>query len=252
MRRRIASVLFSVLFLSLATTKTFAYDLAPTPAPLPVTDIREIRLERWGCREFCPSYTLIFRSDGSATFIGMFFVPRVGRYSGRVDFPRVAAWLESEHIDRFANGYGLGWLDADGGQLTVIRKDSTKVIRTANTDFLPVEVTGIMSALDGFANRIQWRPDSAIDSYLGRFLDQSKTDVLTEFDVSPDINGDENKADGSILILRRGDCIHMEELQVSVRKLESHFAVMEDRLVPAPCSFPCGVPFKDLKATVGA
>lgn len=135
------------------------------------TDIREIRLDRFGCGFWgCPVYSLAFQSDGSATYYGRFCVSRLGHYKGRTDFGVIAAWLDSQDLDKFANGYALGGVDAEMVRLTVVRDSRTKSISSDNAALLPPKVTGIINALDGFSDQVRWQPAGALESYLGTFI----------------------------------------------------------------------------------
>ena len=251
------SWLFPVILLmaTIASTEAGgAYNTSPTPPPLPPTDIREIRLDLSGCLGRCPSYYVIFRSDDSATYYGRFFVPRVGRYTGRTYFKSIAAWLDSEHIDRFTDSYALNWLDAPGAKITVVRKNRTKSITTSNMEFLPPAVVGIINALAGFAENVRWQPAGALESYLGTFIDNAEPEDLRVLEISPDLNESENRADGSMEIQTRdakGNVL-TKDIPLSVLKTPSGYVVMQDRPVnKVPCEMPCAVPEKDVHAKLG-
>ena len=178
-------------------------------------------------------YNVVFRSDGSATYYGLFYVPRFGKYIGHVDFQMVAAWLDSENVDKFQDLYGQLVFDGKPVTLTVVRKDGTKTIHAAIEEDLPPQVIGIENALDGFADRIDWQPADAIDSYLGIFVDDSRPGILARLYIYPDMNERDDRADGSIGLSSLDRCapsgVLQREIPISVRTENARYVITEDR-----------------------
>ena len=89
--------------------------------------ISEVGLERGRCYGRCPRYTVLFRADGSAEYVGRGNVARVGRYFARIEaarFAMIAAYVEdvaffTEEMALSYSGRVVGETDIDlrGGRL---------------------------------------------------------------------------------------------------------------------------------------
>ena len=247
----VALLVMMILFSS-QTAK--AADGSPSPHSSR-SDIREVRLARLGCLSACPMYRLTFRSDGSAIYYGAYRVPRYGEYVGHVDFQMIAAWLDSEHIDKFQSFYGPEVLDGDPVTLTIVRSDRTNQIDTELAQDLPAQVVDIEKTLDGFSNRVDWRPAGQLESFLGIFVDQSHPGTLAVLSFFADLyaNDSGHRADGGIEILTRDRCVSgglkKRDVPLSVRLVKTKHIVTLNRAIQPPCTMPCTKPIKAVGAT---
>ncbi|MBC5826835.1 MAG: hypothetical protein GIW99_04005 [Candidatus Eremiobacteraeota bacterium] len=179
--------------------------LLPSPPAIPASTIQSITLDRGGCYGSCPVYRVTFERDGSATYKGVAFVDKIGLFSGRADFNLIAAWLETQNLHRYAGAYGMNWIDADTLTLTVVRDANQKtVVQSKNSSYLPLEVRGIVAALNGFADNVAWRRASSLDAYMGSFVDDRNAARLVLVDTYP--TAMRNVARGSLLVLTPSVC----------------------------------------------
>ena len=181
--------LICVSFVALCTISGTAALPSSTPDPLPSTPssrIESVRLEREGCLARCPQYTLIFWSDGTAVYQGERYVDKVGTFYGKADFPIIAAWLDAEHVDRYAPRYALNWLDAEGMRLTIERagSNSTTII-TNNTEYLPWQIQGVLAGIDGFGDRVRWQDVSTLEPVMGYAYYREHDKEYDQIDVYP-------------------------------------------------------------------
>ena len=147
---------------------------------LPKSTITGVTLDRRGCYGTCPIYTVTFSSGDVATYSGKRYVDKIGKYSGDVDFDLIAAWLDTQDLPKKSSVFGNGVIDAENLVLTVARSDRKVVIESHNYFDLPLSVSGVVAAIDGFADRIKWKASSALDPYMGDFInDRSPTNLLT-------------------------------------------------------------------------
>jgi hypothetical protein len=123
------------------------------PTPL---RIAEIVLERKGCLGTCPIYTIILRSDRTAWYIGKRHAVRMGKYYANAPmFERLAAYLEMQHFNSFADEYGNGIYDA-GVATTSIVIDGKRKSVTASSPAEPTELWVIDALIDGIAASLSW------------------------------------------------------------------------------------------------
>jgi Domain of unknown function (DUF6438) len=175
-RRIFASGLAALTLGACAHTK--ADTLAP-PA-LPKSTITSVTLDRKGCYGTCPIYTVTFSSGDVATYSGKRYVDNIGKYSGHVDFDLIAAWLDTQALPAKSSVFGSNVIDAENLIVTIVRSDRTVVIESHSYFDLPLSVSGVVAAIDGFADRIKWKASSALDPYMGEFInDRSPTNLLT-------------------------------------------------------------------------
>ncbi len=145
-----------------------------------------------------------FARGDIAKYDGKLKVDKMGAYSGVVDFDLIAAWLDSQDVDRFAGEYGPRMVDGRIDVLAVTRAGRTLVIRSNNVNVVPVGARGIMAAVDGFADGVSWRPVSALDPYVGYFANESSEKRLRTVVIYPQKTGTE--AQGSVTSLESTPC----------------------------------------------
>lgn len=154
--------------------------------PPPKSTITAVSLSRQGCGlGNCPTYTVTFMRANSATYVGERYVDKIGTYSGVIDFDLIAAWLDSQDVDAYAGQYEMGSADGEVISLKITRNGRTEVIHSEFTRSLPVPIRGMIAAIDGFADRVSWKPASALDPYLGYFLTDNKPGELTILSLYP-------------------------------------------------------------------
>lgn len=132
--------------------------LAPvqTPPQAAAGVISEITLERKGCRERCPVYSVDLRKDDLAFYRGVRYTARTGSYKGNIAFARLAQWIAGEDVFSLDDGYGINWIDTERIVLTVASADRTKKIEVGNPAVMPPKLYGIVLGIDGLSDRIRW------------------------------------------------------------------------------------------------
>lgn len=228
-----------------------------TPAPVPPTDIREITLDQWGgLGNAYGTFRATIQANGGVRYHGEYGVDRIGWYTGSVNFPVVAAWLEASNIDEIAHDYDApGWvtLDAPGVTLTVVRKAATETLSTSDIAHLPPRAVGVIFGLDGFLDAVRWHPASALDSYLGFFVDQGVPERLTTLEISESFDASKEIANGDIWTLIAGQCRTHDSIlpDLAIFKSGARYVLRRLRHVAPPCTFPCGVPTSTIETALG-
>jgi hypothetical protein len=161
----------TALFIALAVTGCTPRPRGPTTlsVDLPRTDITAVELRKSSCFGTCPAYTVRFTADGRATYAGVAYAPRVGRFAGLADFERVAAWIDSQHPETLDDGYATGGIDSQRVTLIVERGARRKVVTTANESEVPLRLEGMILALEGETERVRWFGVDDLGPYIGSF-----------------------------------------------------------------------------------
>ena len=88
----------------LATVAIFTLGLSSVAEDKPPLKITEISLTRSGGKTGSPQDTLTLRSDGTAAYVGVKYVPRIGEYQGKIpdwyfhdSFPALAEMYAAIH-----------------------------------------------------------------------------------------------------------------------------------------------------------
>lgn len=165
-----AVFVFQHIKLRANTPQTAERALSKSVQPI-ATSITEISLERTECYGPCPTYKLILRKDGTASYIGEANVKRKGKYKGKVFeyyFNRLAALMESHgytdinfadnNVLCFDSPHVITSVSYDDGRHKTIDKDEC-------LDSMPdmaeraTKLWEIEMAIDGVAASIDWQPD---------------------------------------------------------------------------------------------
>jgi hypothetical protein len=111
-----------------------------------------------------------FTADGRATYAGGRYAPLQGKFSGTVDFPSFAAWLDTQHPELLREQYSAA-IDSQIVTLTIDRgaRRQTVVSERGLGGGVPLRLDGILLAVDGVTTRIHWRRDDAMTLYMGTF-----------------------------------------------------------------------------------
>jgi hypothetical protein len=136
---------------------------------VPRTTITAVELRKTSCFGRCPEFTVRFSGDGSARYAGGAYAPRAGTFVGRVDFERLAAWIDSQQPETLADEYATNWVDSPHVSVVVERGAHRKVVTTAHEGDTPVRFEGIVLALDGLTGRLRWLPIDDLTPYVGDF-----------------------------------------------------------------------------------
>jgi hypothetical protein len=142
----------------------------PLYAGVAPSDITAIELERTSCFGRCPAYRVRFTADDRATYQGFAYAPRRGQYAGAVDFARLAAWMDSQHPEELQPEYAGNWIDSPRVTIVVERGTRRSESMTAMESQTPLRFEGIVWALDGLSERVQWRAVDDLTPLLGTFM----------------------------------------------------------------------------------
>jgi Domain of unknown function (DUF6438) len=149
-----------------------ARDVPAGSAPymdVPHSTITAIELRKTNCFGTCPAFAVRFTADGRATYDGGRYAPRVGRFAGRADFERLAAWIDSQHPETLADGYATNWIDTPTTTLVIERGSQRKIVRTSMESQAPLRFEGMIFALEGLISRMRWKPIDDLTPYVGVF-----------------------------------------------------------------------------------
>lgn len=144
---------------SVSTVKTFDdKKLSGSSADSEQDSISEISLEKTGCFGMCPIYKIILRRDGTATYIGTRFVPKIGTYQGKHEyrFERLAELIYKQGFFNLKARYALPVTDQDTAIVSVVRSGKRKTVENYGGE-APVELWGIETVIDSIANEIKWK-----------------------------------------------------------------------------------------------
>ena len=122
----------------------------------------EIQLERSMCAGTCPAYTVTFRSDGTAEYIGRMYVPNIGIHGGKIPvgtYGRLCWAIEKLRLAQGPRSFNANWTDDTSTIIRVKSRDSeaTLVISDYGRQG-PIELWTIHNVIDGIASSIAWTP----------------------------------------------------------------------------------------------
>ncbi len=123
--------------------------------------ITEVRVEHTPCYGACPVYTLILRRDGTATFIGVRNVEKIGTYTTNFsDFSQLTQAIEQRGFSRFKPRYAIPATDLPHTITTVIQSKGQKTVdRYGNTG--PQSLWEIEAMIDGAVAEAHWKKVSS-------------------------------------------------------------------------------------------
>ncbi len=126
--------------------------------------IGEISLERnySGCAT-CPKIKLILRRIRTDSGYEYTKVTEINRRTneereGKIDgyFDNLSRLIEARRFFEMKDGYALGREDAVQVELSVVRGNERKAVRTSNEEEIPLELWAILQAVDGVAAKTIW------------------------------------------------------------------------------------------------
>jgi hypothetical protein len=127
-------------------------------------EISDITLQRHGCYGSCPVYTVTFKKDGSAKYVGLpnYFGRangnKIGTYYGATkEFTSLAAWIESHSFARLQQDCANGAEDTEVVTTTVVIRGKPKTVTVCDSSKAPEELQAIYKAIDDAASRITWQ-----------------------------------------------------------------------------------------------
>jgi len=120
--------------------------------------VTEIRIARRGCRGACPIDEVVLRSGGTAQYVGLANVEKIGTFIGKIQ-PRVFAKLvelvqPQEFFDVQQNF--VAQRDAPSIVMTVVRSGASQSVIDSG-DKAPLQIWSTEMAIFGVASQIQWK-----------------------------------------------------------------------------------------------
>jgi uncharacterized protein YecT (DUF1311 family) len=128
--------------------------------PLPAEGIAEIGIERSGCDGRCPSYVLVFRSNGTARYEGRQYVERLGTFSGTIPLQRFAAlarFVEDSGFSDLEDFYSWNVTDAATVTTTVVADGVRKTVRNYAGGG-PARLENLEKRIDALLDEAVWEP----------------------------------------------------------------------------------------------
>jgi hypothetical protein len=123
--------------------------------------ITSVTLRREPCFGRCPVYEVTLAADGHATYDGVRFVDRLGRYQGEVDlndYERLAHFIQRVDFLNWDDEYvNRGVTDLPNYYLTVVAGEQTKTVRQYGVD-QPPDFWVIAALVDHLSGAIPWTP----------------------------------------------------------------------------------------------
>ncbi len=138
-------------------------------APVPHSDITAIGIQRTSCFGRCPAFTVRFTRDDRATYVGVSFAPRIGRFAGLVDFERLAAWIDTQQPEQLEPQYAMNVIDSPHVVLTIERGAKRATVETAQESRAPLRFEGIVWAVEGVAQHVRWKAVDDLTPLVGAF-----------------------------------------------------------------------------------
>jgi hypothetical protein len=120
--------------------------------------LTSITLRRGPCFGTCPMYEVTLRSDGTATWYGERFVPRLGRYTGEVSvdaYQKLARFIQRAGFFGWQDEYVANVTDTPDYFLTVTTGQRSKTVRQNATDE-PPDFWVIATLIDALAATVDW------------------------------------------------------------------------------------------------
>ena len=119
--------------------------------------ISEISIEHTRCYGTCPVYKLTLRSDGTATFVGVAYVDKVGTYTaefGGID--RLAQSIVQHRFQHFSTRYTSSITDMPHTITTVVSGGRRKTVDDY-ADTGPQALWEVETMIDGVVAQAQWK-----------------------------------------------------------------------------------------------
>lgn len=120
----------------------------------------EIHFSRTECFGDCPAYSVTLRRDGTATYVGKSYVPKVGEYTGEIDilrFGRLCLAIDRFKLDECSPEYAGSWTDDATALLTVKNRDNEAVIQISDYGAQgPIELWAVHQIIDALVSKIEW------------------------------------------------------------------------------------------------
>lgn len=122
-----------------------------------------VELHRGACEGTCPVYTVRLRGDGTASYYGALYVPRIGRFKGAFpprDFEHVVRLLETVNFFAWAGSYSEPVTCMPPYAIAVSLDGREKTVEQYATDEPPA-FWAVARIIDAIANEITWVTDGA-------------------------------------------------------------------------------------------
>ena len=123
------------------------------------SELKEVTFERTRCFGACPAYKVTLRANGTLTYVGQAFVPRVGTYTAKFwgnDLEKLSQLARRNGIWHLKDKYSLQITDQASQKLT-LKGAGTKTIDEYGHSG-PVELWGFQMAIDGILeNARDWK-----------------------------------------------------------------------------------------------
>jgi Domain of unknown function (DUF6438) len=120
--------------------------------------LTSITLRRGPCFGACPMYEVTLRADGTASWYGERFVPRLGRHRGEVSidaYQKLARFIQRAGFLGWQDEYVANVPDTPDYVLTVTAGQRTKTVRQNATDE-PPDFWVIATLIDALAATVDW------------------------------------------------------------------------------------------------
>lgn len=149
--------------------------------------LSSITLQRTGCMGSCPVYSLTLNDSGEATYSGHQFVPRIGVYKARVDFPTFLALIAPYDPWSLEDAGPFG-TDTPSLALTMVAGQQTHVVHLRMYVSMPPRFAAIVAAMDGITAYAHWEPVS-MTPFAGTYVSSDGTTTLDELSIAGIGNG---------------------------------------------------------------
>ena len=154
MSKRTLLILLAALFASLLGTFVWQQNAQ-------AASVSEVSIEHTPCYGSCPVYKLTLGRDGTATFVGVAHVSKVGTYTAKFGgFDRLAQAIVQRRFYHLSAKYTASVTDLPHTITTVVSGGKRKIVDNY-ADTGPQSLWEIQAMIDGVAAELQWEKVSA-------------------------------------------------------------------------------------------
>ncbi len=123
-------------------------------------DYNKIKMQRTPCFGACPVYSIEFTINGDATYDGVDFVKRKGKYRGEVFLIHYGklCYLIDEYLKKYKDAdFRAGWTCDAECIITLELKDGKTLEIYDYGSQGPIELWALQNSIDGLSEKIDWK-----------------------------------------------------------------------------------------------
>ena len=155
MSKRTLLIVLAALFAVLLGA--FVKQTAHAASTSKVSSISEVSIQHTPCYGPCPVYTLTLKSDGTATFVGVAHVTKIGTYTAQFGgFDRLGQAITARRFQELNTRYTSLATDLSHTITTVVLDGKRKAVDNYG-DTGPQALWEIQAMIDGVSAELTWK-----------------------------------------------------------------------------------------------